>query len=56
MRIEFADCEGFDAILWKDIMGSIDALLELGGAKNVALRVMSGGTGPDLELDASWHM
>lgn len=50
------ECHGFDENMWLEVLGSCTAILELGGARNVELRVVNGGKRLDahLELRASW--
>jgi len=50
------ECHGFDENMWLEVLGSCTAILELGGARNVELRVVNGGRRLDahLELRASW--
>jgi hypothetical protein len=49
-------CFGFDRNVWERAMGGCQGLLEVCGAKNVRLRVASGGGDGDdqLELEARW--
>ncbi len=55
-HVVFEGCEGFDAILWQDIQGSIEALLDIGGAKNVRMQTLSGGRDEDnLDLEMAWE-
>jgi hypothetical protein len=50
------ECHGFDENMWLEVLGSCKAILELGGARNVELRVVNGGKRLDahMELKASW--
>jgi len=52
----FFGCFGFDRNVWERAMGGSQGLLEVCGAKNVRLRVVSGGGDGDdrLELEARW--
>ncbi|HEY6725572.1 MAG TPA: hypothetical protein VI197_16160 [Polyangiaceae bacterium] len=50
------ECHGFDENMWLEVVGSCTAVLEVGGARNVQLRVVNGGKRHDstMELKASW--
>jgi hypothetical protein len=49
-------CIGWDRNVWNDLIGSSTALLEMAGAKEVRVRVLSGGRDDDTEteLAAFW--
>jgi hypothetical protein len=53
---EWKGCKGFDANVWNDTLGSCEAALELCGAKNLRIRLVSGGRDGDerAEVVASW--
>ena len=40
---EFTGCEGYDAYLWEDMIGAIEALIEMGGGRDIRSKVLSGG-------------
>lgn len=50
------ECHGFDENMWLEVVGSCAAILEVGGARNVELRVVNGGKRHDsyMELKATW--
>lgn len=50
------DCYQFDENMWAEILGSSAQLLEVGGARNVRARILSGGSdGADvMEAAAHW--
>jgi hypothetical protein len=52
----WSGCRGFDENMWTEVIGSCEQLLEIGGARNVRQRVLSGGGEADesLELSAHW--
>ncbi|CAN5750873.1 hypothetical protein BH11MYX4_BH11MYX4_07290 [soil metagenome] len=53
--IEFSGCVGFNAWLWEVVIGASTALLELGGAKNIEIRVVAGGgDAPEMRMEARW--
>lgn len=49
-------CYGFDENMWVEVMGSCVAILELGGASHLDMRIVNGGGDSDahLELKATW--
>lgn len=51
-RAEFASFEGFDANLWQDMLGGIEAVLELAGARDVVIEVLEGGGDGDAAMTA----
>jgi hypothetical protein len=55
-RARFSEFVGFDRNLWVDILGGIEAVLELAGAKEVELGVTSGGGDGDTSMaaEARW--
>jgi hypothetical protein len=50
VTVRASDCHGWDHNMWTEIAGSSVALLELSRAKEVRLRVLSGGKDGDTEL------
>jgi hypothetical protein len=54
--VKLSGCTGWDQNMWTEIYGSCLCFLELAGAKEVRLRVKSGGRDGDTELalDAHW--
>jgi len=44
-------CEGFDQNVWDDMIGSVEALTELTGGKNVQILILSGGADGDVDTD-----
>jgi hypothetical protein len=52
----FEGFHGFTRSLWEDLIGGTTGLLELGGAKNVTARILSGGQDDDshLGVTARW--
>jgi hypothetical protein len=44
-------CEGFDQNMWDEVLGSVTAILELGGAADVRLRIVTGGGDGDSHLE-----
>ena len=55
-RVSVVDCEGFDENIWQDVLGGSELGLELAGAKNVRMRIESGGQTGDTStvLVAHW--
>lgn len=51
-------CHGFDRSIWESIIGGSIALLEIGGAKNVRMRVVAGGGDGDdaMDCEARWSV
>jgi hypothetical protein len=56
VRVRLSGCVGWDQNMWVEIAGSSLALLEIAGAKNVRLRMLSGGRDGDTgcEMEAHW--
>jgi hypothetical protein len=46
------DCHGFDQNMWDEVLGSVTAILELGGATEVRLRIVTGGGDGDSHMEA----
>jgi hypothetical protein len=51
----WSGCTGFDENMWTEIMGSCVQLLEIGGAKHVRARVLSGGLDGMDHMEAAAH-
>lgn len=51
-------CKGFDRSIWESIIGGSIAILEIGGAKNVRMRVVAGGGDGDdaMDCEARWSV
>jgi hypothetical protein len=49
----FRDCRGFDRSIWEATLGQCEAVLALCGAKNIRLRVESGGGDGDSHCDVT---
>jgi hypothetical protein len=47
------NCHGFDQNMWDEVLGSVTAILELGGATDVRLRIVMGGGDGDSDMEAS---
>ena len=56
VRGRWTDCQGFDANLWAEVIGSSRRMLELAGAKGVVAQVVAGGKDGDdfLEVTGTW--
>lgn len=56
VRVQLTGCEGFDANMFTEFVGASSAMLEISGAREVRLRVISGGHDGDtaLELEGRW--
>jgi hypothetical protein len=56
VKVRLSGCVGWDLNMWTEILGSCTALLEIAGAKEVRLRLVSGGKERDTaaELEAHW--
>jgi hypothetical protein len=56
VRVRVSECAGWDQNMWTEIAGSSVAMLELSRAKDVRLRILSGGKDDDstLEMAAYW--
>ena len=46
------DCHDFDKNMWEEVLGSVTAILEMGGATDVRLRIVTGGGNGDSHLEA----
>jgi hypothetical protein len=55
-RVRLDGCEGFDRNVFEDVIGGSMAGLEIAGAKNLRVHVVSGGTEgyTNLEVEARW--
>jgi hypothetical protein len=51
----WSNCQGFDENMWIEVLGSCVQLLEIGGAKHVRLRVLSGGQDGNDHMEAAAH-
>ena len=51
----WSSCLGFDENMWSEVLGSCVQLLEIGGAKHVRIRVLSGGSDSDDAMEATAH-
>jgi hypothetical protein len=49
-------CAGFDQNMWDDMLGSVEALLELAGGRDMRVEVLAGGGDKDEDMDMalSW--
>jgi hypothetical protein len=52
-RAVFSGCAGYDHNIWEATIGQCEGVLELCGAKNIRMRIHSGGRDGDDHLDAS---
>jgi hypothetical protein len=50
-RLEWRGCAGFDRNMWDDMLGSVEALLELAGGQNAHVAVLAGGGDGDEDTD-----
>lgn len=48
-RLEWRGCAGFDRNVWDDMVGSVEALIELAGGRDVRVEVLSGGEDGDAD-------
>ena len=55
-RAKFSEFAEFDRNLWEDMLGGIEAVLELAGAQDIQLTVTAGGGDGDaaMEAEARW--
>jgi hypothetical protein len=53
VEVAFANCIGFDANIWRDVIGGCEATLVVSGAKSVRLRFGSGGEDGDEAASAT---
>jgi hypothetical protein len=51
----WSNCKGFDENMWTEVLGSCVQLLEIGGAKDVRIRVLSGGRDGFDTMEAAAH-
>lgn len=51
----WSNCQGFDENMWTEVLGSCVQLLEIGGAKDVRIRVLSGGRDGLDAMEAAAH-
>jgi len=49
--LQWRGCAGFDQNMWDDILGSVEALLELAGGRDVHVEVLAGGGDKDEDTD-----
>jgi hypothetical protein len=56
-RAIYTGCNGFDYVLWEDVIAGSSAILEVCGAKDIVVtRVRGGGDGDtELEVTAEWR-
>jgi hypothetical protein len=55
VEVAFSNCVGFDANIWRDVIGGCEATLVVAGAKSVRLRFNSGGEdGDDAASATAW--
>jgi hypothetical protein len=54
-QAHWRNCRGFDENMWTEISGSCVQLLEIGGARHVRLRVLSGGLDGMDSMEAAAH-
>lgn len=54
--LEWRGCVGFDRNMWDDMLGSVEALLELSGGREVRVEVLAGGgdEDEDTDMELSW--
>jgi hypothetical protein len=54
--LEWRGCEGFDHNMWDDMLGSVEALLELAGGRNAHVEVLAGGrdNDDDADMELTW--
>jgi hypothetical protein len=53
--IRYSGFRGFDAHLWQDFLGGSTTLLELTGAKDIAVKVRGGGTDASMVCETTWR-
>ena len=53
VRAEARGCIGWDRNVWNDLIGSCSALLEIAGAREVRVRVLSGARDGDIDADVA---
>ncbi len=51
----WSKCQSFDENMWTEVLGSCVQLLEIGGAKHVRIRVLSGGLDGNDHMEAAAH-
>jgi hypothetical protein len=56
VHVRCSECTGFDQNMWTELAGSCGAMLEIAGAKEVRVRVLSGGRDGSsvCEMEAYW--
>ena len=54
-RAAWSNCQGFDENMWTEVLGSCVQLLEIGGAKDVRIRVLAGGRDGLDAMEAAAH-
>ncbi len=54
-RIHYADCVGFDRLVWQDYIAGAEAVLKFCGAKNGHTVVEEGGTADFMIASARWE-
>jgi hypothetical protein len=53
VEVAFTNCAGFDANIWRDVIGGCEATLVVAGAMSVRLRFVSGGEDGDASASAT---
>jgi hypothetical protein len=55
VSVELTHCAGFDANIWRDVLGGCEATLIVAGAKTCRIRILSGGgDGDDFGTAQAW--
>jgi hypothetical protein len=54
-RAEFRGCAEWNALLWQDMLGAVEALVEVGGGRNPRVEVLAGGGDGEDFMDISFR-
>jgi hypothetical protein len=55
-RAEFRGCAEWNALLWQDMLGAVEAVVEIGGGRNPRVELLAGGgDGEDfMDINSRW--
>lgn len=55
LKLRFTDMHGFDALVWNDFFGGIEAMLAAAGGKAPRVKVLEGGTFSDALVEITYR-
>lgn len=53
--IDWRGCHGFSPEIWADLEGAMEGTLEVAGAKEIVVKKLEGGEGPDARYRVRWR-